>query len=261
MNNKRNIGIVVMSRMESSRLPGKALKKIGNYYSLELCLLNCKKIKKIKNVILATTNLKKDKILVKKFNKKYKVFKGDSKNVLKRILDVCKKYDFKDVVRVTGDCPFISPNIIELLIKDHKKEKSDITMIKKGAAGTYGEVYKVEALREIIANIKNTDYSEYLPYYFFNNKERFSMKKINLPPSLLRNYRITLDYKKDLLMLNELVKKSEKKVKDLTTKNIFKILDQNPNIVKINSRIKLKYMNKDFQKKIKKFTKFQNEFF
>ena len=134
-------------------------------------------------------------------------------------------------------------------------------MIKKGAAGTYGEVYKVEALREIIANIKNTDYSEYLPYYFFNNKERFSMKKINLPPSLLRNYRITLDYKKDLLMLNELVKKSEKKVKDLKAKNIFKILEQNPNIVKINSRIKLKYMNKDFQKKIKKFTKFQNEFF
>ena len=57
-------------------------------------------------------------------------------------------------------------------------------------------------------------------------------------------------------MLNELVKKSEKKVIDLTTKNIFKILDQNPNIVKINSRIKLKYMNKDFQKKIKNFTKF-----
>ena len=39
-------------------------------------------------------------------------------------------------------------------------------------------------------------------------------------------------------------------------KNIFKILDQNPNIVKINSRLKLKYMNKDFQKKIKNFTKF-----
>ena len=57
-------------------------------------------------------------------------------------------------------------------------------------------------------------------------------------------------------MLNELVKKSGKEVIDLTTKNIFKILDQNPNIVKINSRSKLKYMNKDFQKKIKNFTKF-----
>ena len=68
MKNERNIGIVVMSRMESSRLPGKALKKIGNYYSLELCLLNCKN-KKIKNVILQL-QFKKDKILVKKFNKK-----------------------------------------------------------------------------------------------------------------------------------------------------------------------------------------------
>ena len=165
MNNKRNIGIVVMSRMESSRLPGKALKKIGNYYSLELCLLNCKKIKKIKNVILATTNLKKDKILVRKFNKKYNIFKGESKNVLKRILDVCKKYDFKDVVRVTGDCPFISPEIIELLIKNHKKEKSDITMIKKSIAEHRISTWCVDGYKFIVIDRKHTKASSMFQFW------------------------------------------------------------------------------------------------
>ena len=130
MPNKRKIGIIIMVRMQSSRLPGKALKKIGDYFSIELCLLNCKKVKKIDNLILATTFLKKDKILIKKFQKKVITFAGDSKNVLKRILDVSKKFNLNDVVRITGDCPFISPNIIKILINNHKKIKADMTIAK-----------------------------------------------------------------------------------------------------------------------------------
>ena len=51
--------------MKSSRLPRKALKKIGNLSSIELCLKNCKKVSKNIKVILATSFLNEDKILVK----------------------------------------------------------------------------------------------------------------------------------------------------------------------------------------------------
>ena len=50
---------------------------------------------------------------------------------LKGCLMLCEKFKFTDVVRVTGDCPFISSNIIEILIKNHKKKKADITLQKK----------------------------------------------------------------------------------------------------------------------------------
>ena len=255
MISKHKIGIIVIARMQSTRLPGKALRKIGKYYSLELCVLNCKKVKNADQVILATTKLKSDKILIKKFKKKMNIFPGESKDVLKRMLDACKKFKFTDVVRVTGDCPFISSNIIEILIKNHKKEKADITIAKNAAAGTYGEVYKIKALNEIFLKSRSTKYSEYLPYYFLHNKKKFKIKKINLPSRLIRNYRITLDYKKDLLMFNEMIKKSIKKTKDLMTIDIFKILDQNPKIANINSGLRLKYINKNFQKKLKKFTR------
>ncbi len=261
MSNTRKIGIIVMARMQSTRLPGKALKKIGKYFSLELCLLNCKKVKKIDKLVLATTNLKKDKLLIKKFKKKFSIFSGDSKNVLKRLLDICKKYDFKDIVRVTGDCPFISPDIIRILIKNHKKGKPDMTMAKRGAVGTHCEVFKVDALKEIYRKANSMSYSEYLPYYFFQNKKRFNIKKVNLPPTLIRNYRITLDYEKDLNMFNAMIKKSDKRAEDLTTYDIFRILDQNPKIVKIVSGLKLKYRNKDFQAKLKKFTNFKKDIF
>ena len=255
MTSKHKIGIIVIARMQSTRLPGKALRKIGKYYSLELCVLNCKKVKNADKVILATTKLKSDKALIQKFKKKLNIFAGESKDVLKRMLDVCEKFKFTDVVRVTGDCPFISSNIIEILIKNHKKEKADITIAKKAAAGTYGEVYKIKALKKIFLKSRSTKYSEYLPYYFFHNKKNFKINEINLPSRLIRNYRITLDFEKDLLMFNELIKKSIKKTKDLMTIDIFKILDQNPKIANINSGLRLKYINKNFQKKLKKFTK------
>ena len=104
-------------------------------------------------------------------------------------------------------------------------------------------------------------YSEYLPYYFFQNKKRFNIKKVNLPPTLIRNYRITLDYEKDLNMFNAMIKKSDKRAEDLTTYDIFRILDQNRKIVKIVSGLKLKYRNKDFQAKLKKFTNFKKDIF
>ena len=86
---------------------------------------------------------------------------------------------------MTGDCPFISSNIIEILIKNHKKEKADITIAKKAAAGTYGEVYRIKALKKkFFLKSKSTKYSEYLPYYFLHNKKNFKIRKINLPSKL-----------------------------------------------------------------------------
>ena len=61
---KSRVGILVTGRMKSSRLPQKALKKIDKFYSLELCLLNCKKVRDINKVALTTSYLEEDKYIV-----------------------------------------------------------------------------------------------------------------------------------------------------------------------------------------------------
>ena len=42
--------------------------------------------------------------------------------------------------------------------------------------------------------------------FFLDNPEYFKINLVNLPKKMIRNYRLTLDYKEDLLMLNELYK-------------------------------------------------------
>jgi len=69
---KLNIAII-QARMNSSRLPGKMLKKIGNYLVIEWVIRRVKKAKSIDKIILATSKKKIDQkfmIISKKKGKK-----------------------------------------------------------------------------------------------------------------------------------------------------------------------------------------------
>ena len=140
-----------------------------------MCLNNCKKIKNINKVVLATSYLEEDQILVKKFKKKFNVFQGHPEDVIKRFLGVAKKYNLNTVIRVTADCPFVSPEILNFLIKKHYESGADYTAAKKFSVGTSGEVYNVEAMKNVMKKLKSAIHSEYMPWYFLNNKNYFKI--------------------------------------------------------------------------------------
>ena len=126
------IAVFVPVRLKSKRLKLKALKKISNTESIKWCLNCSSQIKKIKRVFLLTSFLKKDDGLTKiKYKKGIKVFRGDPTDLFKRFLDAARKYKVKTIIRVTGDCPFISKEIMNYLLKSHLKKKADYTAAKK----------------------------------------------------------------------------------------------------------------------------------
>ena len=68
-----NFGIIIQARTGSKRFPKKVLKKINNNKSiLEFQILRILNYFNKKNLFIATTNLKKDKI-IKNIAKKYKI--------------------------------------------------------------------------------------------------------------------------------------------------------------------------------------------
>ena len=165
-------------------------------------------------------------------------------------------YNLDVIIRVTGDCPFVSPEIINYLIDKHFKSGADYTSAKKISVGTSGEVYNVDALKQVLKKLKTALHSEYMPWYFINNSKHFKINKIDLPKNLIRSHRLTLDYEEDLKMFNKLVNKSKKLASRLSTREIFTILDKNPSISKINAKFKLIYLNKNFQKNLRRVTLF-----
>ena len=254
--NLERTAVFVPARLKSKRLKNKALKMIGPKSSIQWCLYNSNKMNKVNKVMLLTSRLKQDdKLLKLKFNKKIKIFRGSANNLVKRFIEAAKKFKIDTVIRVTGDCPFVSKEILDYLLESHFKKNADFTAAKKHAVGTSGEIIQVNALKLLLKKIKNFKYSEYMTMFFLDNPNYFKINLVDLPKSYVRNYRLTLDYIQDLQMFNKLYLKSVESNKEINLKNIFFILDKFKNISKINKKKKLLYSSKNFRRKILKFTK------
>ena len=125
------------------------------------------KIKNIKNVIVMTSKLKQDNPLKKiNFGNRIKFFRGDANNLILRFLSAAKKFNVKTIIRVTGDGPFISNEIIKYLLNSRLIVNADFTAAKNYAVGTSGEIIEVSALKTIYRNLKDLRYSEYMTMFF-----------------------------------------------------------------------------------------------
>ena len=116
--------ILIQSRLNSKRFPGKALYKIKD---IPLILRVYKQIRKSKfrnKVVVAISNAQSDNKLAF-FLKENKInfFRGSLNNVAKRLLDASIKHRSKSFMRINGDSPLIKPSIIDRAISLHKDNK------------------------------------------------------------------------------------------------------------------------------------------
>ena len=121
------IVLIVQARMNSSRLPGKVLKPLVKKEPLIGVLLKrLKKVKKINELVVSTSTMKKDDPLIHFLKKKkIKYFRGSEKDTLERFYYTAIKTKAKIIIRVTADCPLSDPKLIDSFIDTFKKKKSD----------------------------------------------------------------------------------------------------------------------------------------
>ena len=111
------IGVLIEARMSSTRLPGKVLMKIRNKTMLGFIVDRIKLVKKIKNIVVATTiNKNDDKIVKWCEQKKISYYRGSENNVINRVYQAAKKYKLDIIVLITGDCPLVDHNIISQIL-------------------------------------------------------------------------------------------------------------------------------------------------
>lgn len=120
---------IIQARMGSRRLPGKVLMLLNGKPIVEWVLKRLMQCTEIDNVVLATTASSVDDPLVnwaKDTDISY--FRGDESDVLGRYYHTCKYIGMNKediVVRITGDCPFIDPEICDYVIRRLKCTGAD----------------------------------------------------------------------------------------------------------------------------------------
>lgn len=108
--------IIIPSRLESSRLPQKALIEIVGYPMIIHVLKRCKLAKEIDEVFVATDS-KLIEREVKKYNGKVIMTSSDHKTGTDRIAEASKKIDADIIINVQGDEVLLDPNHIDQLCK------------------------------------------------------------------------------------------------------------------------------------------------
>ena len=244
----KKIGIIIQARMNSSRLPGKILKKLNGKPSLWHVYNRCRASKYADIVIVATTEDKSDD-QIEKLCKKYKIpySRGSVNHVLSRYYDAAKKYKVDIIARVTADCPLIDPATIDRVFKAHKDQGCDyVSNIVPGERtfprGLDVEVFSFSALekahREATENIETEHVT---PYIWQNKKNEYKLGTIvTAPKELNRSYRLTVDYPEDFALINAIYKKFNS-YKLVPASKAMKFLDQHPEIASINADCEQKH--------------------
>jgi N,N'-diacetyllegionaminate synthase len=251
------IGVIVACRLKSSRLKQKAILPIRGIASVERCLQNCLLIARENPVVLATSILPDDaKLKNYTLGGKVKFWKGHPEDVIQRYLGACEEFEIDVIVRVTADCPVVSPEIAAFLLQSHFESGADYTAPRKYAVGTNSEIYNTEALQRVIKLLGKAEHSEYMTWYMRNNPDVFKVNIVDLPDALVRDYRLTLDYPEDLEMFERLYAELEQLNLSPTTENVFAILDKDNGIAAINSHLTLRYQaDSELIEKLNKVTR------
>ena len=122
--------ILIPSRINSKRLPAKALLKIEN---IPLIIHTYKRacLSKLKDEVYVCTDSKKIIQVCKRFNAKYILTKSSHQNGTERIAEAAKKLKLKKkdiIIDVQGDEPLINPKDIDSTIRFFKKNNFQIVV-------------------------------------------------------------------------------------------------------------------------------------
>lgn len=230
------ICIAVLCRLKSTRLRRKALLPIHGVPSIERCLMNCLAVPNGYQVILATSDLPDDQPLTQfTLDNRVKIVTGDPENVAERLLIAAEATNSDIVVRVTGDNPAISPEMLGFMIEQHVKSGADFTHAKESTMGTVGDVITVEALRRLLQHTDQLTHAEYLSFYFINNPTIFNVNALVLPEKwVYPDWRLTLDEANDLELFEQLYRDLDIGKGPLHFEELKTYLLNNPKVTAIN---------------------------
>lgn len=205
---KHKIKILIIVRLNSTRLQNKAKLKINNLSIVEILIRRLLSKFNNSNIIICSSYKSKSKFF-ENLKKKYKIkiFYGNEKNIFKRILDCQKKFFFKHFIRITGDNPLTDLDTIFSISKKHIRKKNDFTYTEGLPRGLKPEIYSISALQNCFRMALDPNSSEYLTYFFKRNEFKYSYIKIKKNFSSQTKLSITIDSKKDYLNLKKLISK------------------------------------------------------
>ena len=201
---------IIQARLTSSRLPWKVLARIGGHEALSLMLARLARSTRINRVVIAIPEGDENRPLFEFLSQRTDclVVIGSEQDVLARFMRVVELYPADRYLRLTADCPFICPEIIDRIVGI--SESSGAWYTCNTFPATFPDGFDVEcllpeALVWLDVNAVSARHREHATLKFYEDApEGFFPVNVVNPRGDLSGIRLTLDTAQDLDAINRL---------------------------------------------------------
>lgn len=177
---------ILQARLSSTRLPGKVLMPLAGAPMILRQIERIRRAAKVDRLVVATSDQASDDPFARVLSQAgVEVFRGPLDDVLARFIGVLDAFRADHVVRLTGDCPLIDPELIDATIALHLETAADYTqnrLVDKGfPKGQDVEVITARALRRAAAAALTQEEREHVTWGVWNHPELYRVVRLEPP--------------------------------------------------------------------------------
>lgn len=235
----------MQARVGSSRLPGKVIKELYGKTILEHDIERIRQANLVNEIIIATTTNESDQVIEDIALKcGVKCFRGSEEDVLSRYYYAAKEYEIDTVIRITSDCPLVDPKVIDEVIACYNANNYDVVTNVPNEweelsypRGLDLEIFSFDWLERAFKEATTSYDREHVsPFIYDHAKTRFYYKY----EKDYSRYRLTLDTQEDWEVISKVYSYLYKGKHDFYMEDIIRVLEEHPEIEKINENVKQK---------------------
>ena len=236
---KKEILVVLQARMSSTRLPGKVMRLINGNPMIFWQINRIKKSVRVNRIVVAISTDATDNVLAEYLDSIHQEYiRGPLDNVLARFILVETLYKPSVMIRLTGDCPFVMPDLIDQMYDSF--ESSQVDYLSNIIELTYPDGIDIEILKSGVLTLVNemnlTDSErEHVTLGLLNRRNNFCIHSFTNAIDL-SHYRWTVDTYKDFNFVSEIFKQFQGKETEFRLKDLINYFEIYPQLNQIEYR-------------------------
>ena len=237
--------VILQARMGSARLPGKVLKEVLGKPLLEY---QCERLDRVKlkdETIITTSIGDSDRPIVDFCRKRALVcFRGPEEDVLARFEGAALSRAADVVVRLTGDCPLIDPEIVDRVIEFYLTNNAHYDYVSNVFKRTYPrgmdcEVFSRRALWEAQREAKLPAEREHVTRFIYSHPERYRLGSVTHSEDQSR-HRWTVDTPEDFELIRKILTELYPRKPHFTMNDVLALLAGHSEWEQLNAHVQQK---------------------
>jgi spore coat polysaccharide biosynthesis protein SpsF (cytidylyltransferase family) len=228
--------------MGSERLPGKVLLDIEGQTMLERVVRRVQKATSIDKVVVATTTNPLDDVTAAAARALgVQVTRGSEEDVLDRFRQAAEETGAATIVRVSGDSPFVDPEVTNMVVDAFLASDADYASNKLEPSFPLGldvEAFSREALERAWKEAEKSYERAHVTLRIYSEPSEFKLLPVTTTPN--RHYmRWTVDTEEDLRFAREIFFRLGGS-NDFSWREVVELIEKEPALAEINAHLRPK---------------------